>query len=65
MKTLPKADKSSPYTDISRYWKFIGEDFSANNLNKVRFWVGCCVILSKNNPVKITGRLITACGGRR
>jgi len=53
-------DKPSPYTAISKYWKFIGEDFSgfgAYNLDKLRFWVGRCAILSKNNPVKITGKL--------
>lgn len=54
-------DKLSPYTAISKYWKFIGADFSgfgAYNLDKVRFWAGRCAILSKNNPVKITGKLI-------
>jgi hypothetical protein len=58
-------DKPSPYTAISKYWKFIGEDFSgfgAYNLDKVRFWAGRCAIMSKNNPVKITGKLITVGG---
>ncbi|MCR8557850.1 hypothetical protein KXD93_09370 [Mucilaginibacter sp. BJC16-A38] len=58
-------DKPSPYTAISKYWKFIGEDFSgfiAYNLDKLRFWIGRCAILSKNNPVKITGKLITVGG---
>jgi hypothetical protein len=58
-------DKPSPYTAISKYWKFIGNDFSgfgAYNLDKVRFWAGRCAILSKNNPVKITGKLITTNG---
>lgn len=55
-------DKPSPYTAISKYWKFIGEDFKgfgAYNLDKLRFWIGRCAILSKNNPVKITGKLRT------
>jgi hypothetical protein len=58
-------DKPSPYAAISKYWKFIGNDFSgfeAYNLDKVRFWAGRCAILSKNNPVKITGKLITTNG---
>jgi uncharacterized lipoprotein YehR (DUF1307 family) len=58
-------DKPSPYTAIAKYWKFIGEDFSgfgAYNLDKLRFWAGRCAILSKNNPVKITGKLITTGG---
>jgi hypothetical protein len=58
-------DKPSPYTAISKYWKFIGGDFSgfgAYNLDNLRFWAGRCAILSKNNPVKITGKLITAPG---
>lgn len=58
-------DKPSPYTAISKYWKFIGEDFSgygAYNLEKLRFWIGRCAILSKNNPVKITGKLRQAYG---
>jgi hypothetical protein len=58
-------DKPSPYTAISKYWKFIGNDFSgfeAYNLDKVRFWAGRCAILSKNNPVKITGKLIATNG---
>lgn len=58
-------DKPSPYTAISKYWKFIGEDFSgftAYNLDKLRFWAGRCAILSKNNPVKITGKLRQAIG---
>ncbi|SEM00319.1 hypothetical protein SAMN05216436_101120 [bacterium A37T11] len=53
-------DKPSPYTSISKYWKFIGNDFNgfgAYNLDGVRFWAGRCAILSKNNPVKITGKL--------
>jgi hypothetical protein len=53
-------NKPSPYAAISKYWKFIGEDFAgfgAYNLNKLRFWAGRCAILSKNNPIKITGRL--------
>jgi len=53
-------DKPSPYTAISKYWKFIGEDFSgfiAYNLDKLRFWAGRCAIMSKNNPLKITGKL--------
>lgn len=53
-------DKPSPYTAISKYWKFIGGDFNgfeAYNLDKVRFWAGRCAILSKNNPIKITGKL--------
>lgn len=55
-------DKQSPYAAIAKYWKFIGEDFSgfgAYNLDKVRFWAGRCAILSKNNPVTITGNLKT------
>ncbi|GAA4320299.1 hypothetical protein GCM10023149_19510 [Mucilaginibacter gynuensis] len=55
-------NKISPYVAISKYWKFIGADFNgfgAYNLDKVRFWAGRCAILSKNNPVKITGKLIT------
>ncbi|GAA3983038.1 hypothetical protein [Mucilaginibacter dorajii] len=58
-------NKPSPYTAIFKYWKFIGNDFSgfgAYNLDKVRFWAGRCAILSKNNPVKITGKLITTNG---
>jgi len=58
-------DKPSPYTVIAKYWKFIGEDFSgfgAYNLDKLRFWAGRSEILSKNNPVKITGKLITTNG---
>jgi len=58
-------NKPSPYTAISKYWKFIGEDFSgfgAYNLDLLRFWAGRCAILSKNNPVKITGKLITTGG---
>ena len=54
-------DKPSPYTAISKYWKFIGGDFTgfaAYNLDKVRYWAGRCAILSKNNPVKITGKLV-------
>ncbi|MEO6630840.1 MAG: hypothetical protein ABIN13_03930 [Mucilaginibacter sp.] len=54
-------DKPSPYTVISKYWKFIGGDFTgfaAYNLDKVRYWAGRCAILSKNNPVKITGELV-------
>jgi hypothetical protein len=53
-------DKPSPYAAISIYWKFVGGDFngfSAYNLDKIRFWAGRCAILSKNNPVKITGKL--------
>jgi hypothetical protein len=58
--TITYDDKPSPYTAISKYWKFIGEDFSgfgAYNLDKLRFWAGRCAILSKNNPLKITGKL--------
>jgi hypothetical protein len=57
--------KQSPYKAIAKYWKFIGEDFSgfgAYNLDKLRFWAGRFAILSKNNPVKITGKLITVGG---
>jgi hypothetical protein len=64
--TITYDDKPSPYTAISKYWKFIGEDFSgfgAYNLDKVRFWAGRCAILSKNNPVKITGKLRQVAGG--
>jgi len=53
-------DKPSAYTAISKYWKFIGVDFygfNAYNLDKLRYWAGRCAILSKNNPVKITGKL--------
>lgn len=58
-------DKPSPYAAISKYWKFIGGDFNgfgAYNLDKLRFWAGRCAILSKNNPVKITGKLRQAYG---
>lgn len=58
-------DKPSPYAAIAKYWKFIGNDFSgsgAYNLDKLRFWLGRCAILSKNNPIKITGKLITVGG---
>ncbi|QEC76030.1 hypothetical protein [Mucilaginibacter ginsenosidivorax] len=58
-------DKPSPYTAITKYWKFIGNDFGgygAYNLDKLRFWLGRCAILSKNNPIKITGKLITVGG---
>jgi hypothetical protein len=58
-------NKPSPYTAISKYWKFIGNDFNgfgAYNLDKIHFWTGRCAILSKNNPVKITGKLITTGG---
>ncbi|MDP9078666.1 MAG: hypothetical protein M3O71_14640 [Bacteroidota bacterium] len=58
-------NKPSPYSAIAKYWKFIGNDFSgfgAYNLDKLRFWIGRCAILSKNNPVKITGKLITVGG---
>jgi hypothetical protein len=54
-------DKPSPYTAISKYWKFIGGDFTgfaAYNLDKVRYWASRCAILSKNNPVKISGKLV-------
>jgi hypothetical protein len=53
-------DKPSAYTAISKYWKFIGEDFNgfkAYNTDKIRFWVDRCTVMSKNNPVKITGKL--------
>lgn len=63
--TITYDDKPSPYAAISKYWKFIGQDFSgfgAYNLDKLRFWIGRCAILSKNNPVKITGKLITIGG---
>jgi len=53
-------DKPSPYTAISKYWKFVGVDFKGSwlyNLDKVRFWASFCAILSKNNPTKITGKL--------
>jgi hypothetical protein len=53
-------DKPSPYTAISKYWKFVGVDFRGfwlYNLDRVRFWANCCAILSKNNPKKITGKL--------
>lgn len=58
-------NKPSPYSAISKYWKFIGNDFNgfgAYNLDKLRFWIGRCAIMSKNNPVKITGKLITTGG---
>lgn len=58
-------DKPSPYTAISKYWKFIGEDFSgfsSYNLDKLQFWIGRCAVMSKNNPVKITGKLRNAFG---
>ncbi|WP_089921095.1 hypothetical protein [Chitinophaga rupis] len=58
-------DKPSAYTAISKYWKFIGGDFygfTAYNLDKLRFWAGRCAILSKNNPVKITGKLRESAG---
>ncbi|MDB5283600.1 MAG: hypothetical protein JWO06_2675 [Bacteroidota bacterium] len=63
--TITYDDKPSPYVAISKYWKFIGADFNgfgAYNLDKLRFWAGRCAILSKNNPVKITGKLITTGG---
>jgi hypothetical protein len=52
-------DKPSAYTAISKYWKFIGEDFNGfrTNTDKIRFWVDRCTVMSKNNPVKITGKL--------
>lgn len=59
--TIAYDDKPSAYKAISKYWKFIGEDFkgfNAYNLDKVRFWANRCEILSKNNPVKITGKLL-------
>jgi hypothetical protein len=55
-------DKPSPYTAISKYWQFIGADFlhfKIYTLNLVRFWAYYSAILSKNNPVKITGKLIS------
>ncbi len=58
-------DKPSPYLAISKYWKFIGEDFlgfGSYNGDKIRFWVDRCMILSKNNPIKITGKLRKASG---
>jgi hypothetical protein len=63
--TITYDDKPSPYTAILKYWKFIGADFNgfgAYNLDKLRFWAGRCAIMSKNNPVKITGKLITTGG---
>lgn len=63
--TITYDDKPSPYTAISKYWKFIGQDFSgfgAYNLDKLRFWANRCAIMSKNNPVKITGKLVTTGG---
>lgn len=63
--TITYDDKPSPYTAILKYWKFIGADFSgfrAYNLDKLRFWAGRCAIMSKNNPVKITGKLATVGG---
>lgn len=53
-------DKPSAYTTISKYWKFIGADFLGakfNSLDLGRFWANSCTFLSKNNPVKITGKL--------
>jgi hypothetical protein len=53
-------DKPSAYTAISKYWKFIGEDFNgfrSYNTDKIRFWIDRCTVMSKNNPVKITGKL--------
>jgi hypothetical protein len=58
-------NKPSPYTAISKYWKFVGGDFNgfgAYNLDKLRYWAGRCAIMSKNNPVKITGKLRQAFG---
>ncbi|MEO3406132.1 hypothetical protein AAFN85_19625 [Mucilaginibacter sp. CAU 1740] len=58
--TITYDNKQSPYAAIAKYWKFIGEDFNgfgAYNLDKLRFWAGRCAILSKNNPIKITGKL--------
>lgn len=58
-------NKPSPYTAISKYWKFVGGDFNgfgAYNLEKLRYWAGRCAIMSKNNPVKITGKLRQAFG---
>jgi hypothetical protein len=58
-------NKPSPYSAISKYWKFAGGDFlgfDAYNLDKLRYWAGRCAILSKNNPVKITGKLRQAFG---
>ncbi len=63
--TITYDDKPSPYSAISKYWKYIGNDFSgfgAYNLDKLRFWADRCAILSKNNPTKITGKLITVGG---
>jgi hypothetical protein len=58
--TITYDDKPSPYTAISKYWKFLGGDFKgfgAYNLDGLRFWASRCAIMSKNNPVKITGKL--------
>jgi hypothetical protein len=53
-------NKPSPYTAISRYWEFMGPyflNFKIYSLDLVRFWANACAIMSKNNPVKITGKL--------
>jgi hypothetical protein len=53
-------DKPSPYTAISKYWEFTGPyflNFKIYSLNLVRFWANVSAVLSKNNPVKITGKL--------
>jgi hypothetical protein len=63
--TITYDDKPSPFTAISKYWKLIGNDisgFGAYNLDKIRFWANRCAIMSKNNPVKITGKLRTVNG---
>jgi hypothetical protein len=56
-------DKPSPYIAISKYWKFIGGDFlhfKIYSLNMLRFWAYYSGVLSKNNPVTMTGKLITS-----
>jgi hypothetical protein len=63
--TITYDDKPSPYIGIAKYWKFIGQDlsgFGAYNLDKLRFWANRCAIMSKNNPVKITGKLVVVGG---
>jgi hypothetical protein len=55
-------NKPSPYTAISKYWKSMGPyflNFKIYSLNLVRFWANACAVLSKNNPVKMTGKLIS------
>ena len=63
--TISYDDKPSPYTAMAKYWKFIGQDlsgFGAYNLDKLRFWANRCAVMSKNNPVKITGKLVLVGG---